>query len=408
MLPILFAAACGPTPETPVTPTTPVVLPGQIEKAANAVLDDWHDAAANADEKRYFGHLADDSVFLGTDATERWDKKAFQAYAHPHFAKGKAWKFKAARRTLTIAAGADVVWFDEDLTTEKLGPARGSGVLIRVGDGWKIAQYNLSIPIPNEQFDTVKKVIAGGWTAVPLAWMVSGAGRCAQAGAGAICGVVLFEGTPPTMGVPAKRKDADLCKDLPVPHNSVRTKNGHLADVVVRVVSGLKDKPTAAPTQPVELHWDKCAYTERLVAAQVGQTLLIHNRTATLNNTHGYFTTESWFNQAQPKGADPVRKELDEPKLIRITSDVHPWTHAFVAVHDHPFFGVSDADGMFVIPALPSGTYSLEAWHSIYGSKLLTVTVVENQSPTLVVRYTGTEPLAKENPLAQQDIRSFQ
>src|SRR5439155_3716313 len=61
------------------------------------VLDDFHDAAARADEERYFAHFAPEGVFVGTDAGERWDLKAFREYAHPHFAKGKAWTFRGAR-----------------------------------------------------------------------------------------------------------------------------------------------------------------------------------------------------------------------------------------------------------------------------------------------------------------------
>jgi hypothetical protein len=54
----------------------------------------------------------------------------------------------------------DVAWFDEDLDTPNLGPARGTGVLVKVGSGaWKIAQYNLSVPIPNERFKDVKALI---------------------------------------------------------------------------------------------------------------------------------------------------------------------------------------------------------------------------------------------------------
>ena len=51
--------------------------------SVTAALDDFHDAAAKADEDRYFGRFAPGGVFLGTDATERWDVKAFRAYAHP-------------------------------------------------------------------------------------------------------------------------------------------------------------------------------------------------------------------------------------------------------------------------------------------------------------------------------------
>jgi hypothetical protein len=144
---LLPLAGCAPKPADPAS--------------IAAMLDDWHDAAAKADENRYFGHLAEDSIFLGTDATERWDKAAFRAYAHPHFAKGKAWSFRSVRRGITFG-GPDVAWFDEDLATEKLGPVRGSGVVLRRGGRWQIAQYNLAVTVPNDRFDAVKRAIGGG------------------------------------------------------------------------------------------------------------------------------------------------------------------------------------------------------------------------------------------------------
>lgn len=153
-------ALAGCASAAPPAPARTVV-PGEDERLIASVLDDWHDAAAKADEERYFGHLTEESVFLGTDATERWDKKAFRAYAHPHFAKGKAWSMHSVRRAVVLGPAGDVAWFDEDLATEKLGPARGSGALVRSPEGWRIVQYNLTITIPNERFDAVRKLIAG-------------------------------------------------------------------------------------------------------------------------------------------------------------------------------------------------------------------------------------------------------
>lgn len=132
-------------------------VPGQSshEKTVAAMLDDWHDAAAKADEARYFGHMAEDSVFLGTDATERWSKAAFQAYAHPYFAKGKAWTFRAVKRDIAFSADGRTAWFDEQLDTQNMGPCRGSGVLELRRGSWLIVQYNLSVPIPNERMKEV-------------------------------------------------------------------------------------------------------------------------------------------------------------------------------------------------------------------------------------------------------------
>lgn len=128
--------------------------------AVGAVLDAWHGAAAAADEEKYFSYFTPDAVFLGTDAAERWTRDEFRKWAHPHFAKGKAWSFRAVERWISFSPDRGAAWFDERLDTPNMGPCRGSGVLVRVGDGWKIAQYNLSIPIPNDLADGIVKQIA--------------------------------------------------------------------------------------------------------------------------------------------------------------------------------------------------------------------------------------------------------
>lgn len=128
--------------------------------AVAAVLDGFHAAAAAADEEKYFAALAPDGVFLGTDASERWTREEFRKFAHPYFAKGKAWTYKPTARWISFSPDRRVAWFDELLENAGLGTCRGSGVLILQPDGhWRISQYNLSIPIPNDLADEVKKRI---------------------------------------------------------------------------------------------------------------------------------------------------------------------------------------------------------------------------------------------------------
>jgi hypothetical protein len=98
-------------------------------------------------------------VFLGTDPAERWTKSAFQTWAHPIFQRGRAWRFQATRRVVTLSKDGRTAWFDEDLDTPNLGPARGTGVLTRERDRWLIQQYSLSVPIPNDLMKAVKAQI---------------------------------------------------------------------------------------------------------------------------------------------------------------------------------------------------------------------------------------------------------
>jgi len=152
----LLAAALGACAAAPSRAAR--VDDAAIAREMGATLDAWHAAAARADEAAYFSFFAKDAVFLGTDARERWDVEAFRAYAHPHFAKGKAWSFRAVRRK--IAVRGDLAWFEENLETPNLGPARGSGVLVRRDDRWLIEQYVLSITVPNDRFREVRELLA--------------------------------------------------------------------------------------------------------------------------------------------------------------------------------------------------------------------------------------------------------
>ena len=165
-LPLVLALGCAQA--RPTGAATPVragettsrpdeAATGRVDPAAiGRVIDDWHAAASRADEDRYFSYFAPGGVFLGTDATERWEVSAFRAYAHPYFAKGKAWTMVPSRRN--IAVDGDHAWFDEALETS-YGPCRGSGVLQRIGGAWKIAQYNLTLTIPNARVREVQKLL---------------------------------------------------------------------------------------------------------------------------------------------------------------------------------------------------------------------------------------------------------
>jgi hypothetical protein len=126
----------------------------------NTTLDAWHKAAAEANAKVYFGMMTDDAIYIGTDATENWDLKAFQAFAKPYFDRGKAWNFKAMERNIYFDKSGKLAWFDELLNTQ-MKICRGSGVLIKVGKEWKIKHYVLSMTIPNDNTNEVVKIKEG-------------------------------------------------------------------------------------------------------------------------------------------------------------------------------------------------------------------------------------------------------
>lgn len=131
-------------------------------RAINRVLDNFHQAASEADGKAYFAAFSRRGVFIGTDASERWTVAQFKTYAEPYFSQGKGWTYTPHHRTLDQAG--DTAWFDELLDNDKYGLCRGSGVLVKEAGQWKIVQYHLTFPIPNALAGEITEMIktAGG------------------------------------------------------------------------------------------------------------------------------------------------------------------------------------------------------------------------------------------------------
>jgi len=84
---------------------------GQSANEVNEFIDAWHLAASRADATKFFGSMADDAIYIGTDASERWTKNEFVAFAKPYFDRGKAWDFKARDRDVHVTSDKQNVWF---------------------------------------------------------------------------------------------------------------------------------------------------------------------------------------------------------------------------------------------------------------------------------------------------------
>lgn len=137
-----------------VTLTPRVSAQSQVPEV-DAVLNDLHDAASKADYNRYFSHFAEDAVFLGTDPSERWTTAEFRVYAKQRF----GWTYIPKQRFVFLSEDKKVAWFDERLESPKYGDMRGTGVLVKSGRTWKLTQYNLLKPIPNDLFAGIVQTI---------------------------------------------------------------------------------------------------------------------------------------------------------------------------------------------------------------------------------------------------------
>lgn len=124
----------------------------------NKFMDEWHLAAARADADKFFGSMSEDGIYIGTDQTERWLRDEIREWSKKYFDRKSAWDFKPLERQVHLSEDGQYAWFNETLDTW-MGICRGSGILVKTGNGWLIKQYHLSVTIDNDKIDGFLKVI---------------------------------------------------------------------------------------------------------------------------------------------------------------------------------------------------------------------------------------------------------
>ncbi len=222
-------------------------------------------------------------------------------------------------------------------------------------------------------------------------WMLS----FANAGwAATLSGNVRFEGKAPE----AQRLDMAADPTCVALHSGgvhseevVVNPNGTLKNVFIYVKEGLAEQVFEPPTDPVILDQKGCRYIPHVFGVQTGQAIQIVNSDATLHNVHSVAKQNKEFNLGMPIQGMKIKKKFDKPEVMaKFKCDVHPWMAAYAGVLGHPFFNVTDDEGLFEIKNLPAGNYVVETWHEKYGLQSHKVSIDSaEENKVIELRYSA-------------------
>ena len=157
-----------------------------------------------------------------------------------------------------------------------------------------------------------------------------------------------------------------------------------LGNIFVQVIAGLPEKEYSTPETPVVLDQNGCTYSPHVLALMVGQPLKFLNSDGVLHNLHTLPEENDEFNVTMPKFLKETIRTFEYAEgMFPIKCDVHPWMGGFVAVLDHPFFAVTQKDGVYKIEGLDPGDYEIEFWHEKLGIRNASVSVKGDETQTL-------------------------
>ena len=137
------------------------------------------------------------------------------------------------------------------------------------------------------------------------------------------------------------------------------------------------------------LFYNGCVIDPYIAGAQVGQFLHIHTLDDFMHNAH--IMPSNRQNKEKSLAMMPLGKAIQSQLLatdpqVRIRCDIHPWEFAHITVFDHPFFAVTDEDGLFELDGVPGGRYLLKIIHRKSGAQEKPIQIDARQ--TLELNFT--------------------
>jgi len=203
-----------------------------------------------------------------------------------------------------------------------------------------------------------------GFTAIAVvagtAWFLTPHQAGAQGG-GTVEVEVKYNGAPQVETLKVN-KDTEQCGKETKIEKVVVGGNKGLANAVVSV-AGAKGAPTA---KKAVIDQKGCSFHPHVVAMTPGEIDIL-NSDGILHNIHTYSTANPSINKAQPKFKKTMVEKLEKPEFVKVTCDVHSWMLGWVAVMPHPFFAVTDGNGVGKIENAPAGKQTIEVWHETLG-----------------------------------------
>ena len=177
--------------------------------------------------------------------------------------------------------------------------------------------------------------------------------------AASIAGVVSLDSAASDSTV-AVTRDQQLCGD------TARVTETSPANVLVWIDGITAGKPLPEVRRD-QIVIEGCRYTPRVLGVVAGTTINVKSRDRLV-------LTSRFYHEGAPEPVAevhtvdegqvvPTEKIAEKAGIVEIRTPQQPWLRGYIAVFDHPYFAVADANGRFTIDSLPPGTYTVKVWH---------------------------------------------
>jgi hypothetical protein len=212
--------------------------------------------------------------------------------------------------------------------------------------------------------------------------------------AGTVTGTIKLDGTAPKMKNINMAAEPSCQKQHtePAMTEDVLTGNGGtLQNVIVYLKGDFSQYSFPPATAPTTIDQKGCQYHPHVLALMTSAPLQVINSDPTTHNIHPVPKNNREWNESQPPGATPISQSFAREEIaVPVKCNVHPWMKAYIGVLSSPYFQVTGKDGSFEIKNVPPGTYTVSAWHELYGASEQSVTIGPKESKAVTITFKAS------------------
>jgi plastocyanin len=103
-------------------------------------------------------------------------------------------------------------------------------------------------------------------------------------------------------------------------------------------------------------------FVPHLLAVVAGTTVDFPNDDSTYHSVFSLSKAKP-FNLGRYATGRSKSVRFDQPGIVRVFCDIHSHMSAFILVFAHRYFTVTDDDGRYRLPNVPTGSYTLTVWN---------------------------------------------
>lgn len=180
-----------------------------------------------------------------------------------------------------------------------------------------------------------------------------------------------------------------------------------IAQAVVFVQNPPQQAPTKTSHKAILDQIDK-QFAPRFLPIAIGTEVQFPNHDQIHHHVYSFSRIKS-FDLPLYKGEAIPSVTFDQPGVIAVGCNIHDWMSATILVTPSQYFAVTDANGRFSLTGLPSGSYSLVAWHERSKAKLAdTAQQIQSGGQTPELTFTLTLKPAPAARPANSGQRGYQ